>query len=191
MSMSPEIWNSLNENLRMELTNKYIHSLNIVKTFIVFDEDEQAILDIHKNIVSELEASFGKDNLLPPKKIKTWSDLKEIDKRLDPNCGNPLISIINKPYVQNIIAAKNKSAIKLAKLIDEFYGGVITEDEWVEDTMKFCVKIHHGRILAYNTQHENTLIAFHTVDERDEFLLYPENRNLVYTYFMCVNNEDD
>lgn len=65
-----------------------------------------------------------------------------------------------------------------------YYGGAITDEEWNNDTIKYCV---HGWLdaVAYeNSKYHKHFLAFHTEDQRDKFMSYSENLQLVKDYLM-------
>lgn len=190
--MSPEVWNSLDENVRENIRYNYLNSFKIVLDYLYSNKSLNEHYKKHEQIVNELKDSFGEENLINETKrvIKTWSDLKLIDKRLLPQCGNPLINIIDDQFLINQINSKITATIKITKLINDFYGGVVTFEEWLDkDKAKYTVECLGGKI---NTSTSFTLshpIAFHTREQRDEFLEHDENRQLVYDYYMMFNNE--
>lgn len=64
-----------------------------------------------------------------------------------------------------------------------FYGGEITDKEWKDSDMKKYVITRDGneiRSVANYTRHE--FLAFHTSEQRDEFL--KNNEQLVKDYLM-------
>lgn len=64
-----------------------------------------------------------------------------------------------------------------------FYGGEVTDEEWKDDDTKKYVITRNGneiRSVANYTRHE--FLAFHTSEQRDEFL--KNNEQLVKDYLM-------
>lgn len=81
-----------------------------------------------------------------------------------------------------------KALIKIHQLIKYSYGGNVTNKEWKDTTTtKFtivsCYTIKRG--FEFNI-HSTTCIhhiAFHTKEQAEEFLSYPENVQLLKDYF--------
>lgn len=64
-----------------------------------------------------------------------------------------------------------------------YYGGVITDDEWNDNSInKYVIirEVNHVRTIFYHSNYE--LLAFHTQEQRDEFL--KNNEQLVKDYLM-------
>lgn len=172
-------WNNLPIEIQRMMQDCYnSHKIAYESTLI------DNLKDIYDKNLKVLEDTFGKDNLDPQPQINTWNDLMEIDKTLDPYCGNPLICCIKNKDLQEKIKAGNEASIKLAKLIDEFYGGVITDEEWRDINIpKYCIGVQDDKILTVDTNYNSpTLLAFHTQDNRDRFITHPENVELIKKY---------
>ena len=80
-----------------------------------------------------------------------------------------------------------KSAIAMGKIsqLMPYYGGAITDEEWYnEDIPKYCIERRFDsirKIMFYGTY---TFLAFRTNEQRDRFMSYPENVQLVKDYLM-------
>lgn len=116
---------------------------------------------------------------------KTWSELIKSNTTLE--CK---INVINKQEQHVFVNASPvvKSALallKIHKLIEVGYGGNVTNEEW-ETFVPYYI--------WYNTDNERFMlnsstlakhhIAFHTKEQAEEFLKYPENVQLLKDYFM-------
>ena len=80
-----------------------------------------------------------------------------------------------------------KSALAMARISqimknDERFGGVITDEEWLNDKGKFCIESYQGNIRFFTYWNNNRFLAFHTREQRDLFL--QENEDLVKDYLM-------
>lgn len=78
-----------------------------------------------------------------------------------------------------------KSALAMAQIsqLMPYYGGVITDDEWNDNSInKYVIirEVNHVRTILYHSNYE--LLAFHTQEQRDEFL--KNNEQLVKDYLM-------
>lgn len=82
-----------------------------------------------------------------------------------------------------------KSALALLKihqLIEVGYGGNVIKDEFFDErVMKYVINLDkEGRFHIYKGINiMNTHIAFHTEEQAEEFLKYPENVQLLRDYF--------
>lgn len=174
--ISQETWDNMPEAEKEKLCQNYSED---------YDAETRVILD----------EIFGKENLQPKPKIRTWKDIVAsshniYDKELNPNCGNTLISCITNEILKDKLSLKCDATIKIAKLIELGYGGMVTEKEWKDDEiLKFGVKWNYkANDWAYhNTIITKEFIVFHTPEQREEFMSYPENRALVEQYYLITN----
>ena len=62
---------------------------------------------------------------------------------------------------------------------------MVTEEEWEScDMIKYCI-IRTDRFINYaNVTSNYHFIAFHTPEQREEFMSYESNRQLVKQFFM-------
>ena len=126
--------------------------------------------------------------------IKRWRDEEYTDiNGYFINNASAIIPIsqkYNNDVNRNIFASKKqaKSALAMAYISqimvnDKRFGGVITDEEWNNMTIKYCIMRHFShRIAVGNSQVEYYFLAFHTSKQRDLFL--KENEDLVKDYFM-------
>ena len=146
----------------------------------------------------ELEALalqlFSKEEL-NSKKVKTWDDL--IDTKIPKDSyfigGASRISKIitnltfDKRYDKSwFIDEKHaKSALAMAQIsqLIPYYGGVITDTEWNNsNVIKYVIARRNNSIISESFNIIYHLLAFHTREQRDEFL--KNNKQLVMDYFM-------
>ncbi|MCH5167887.1 MAG: hypothetical protein J1F35_08415 [Erysipelotrichales bacterium] len=133
-----------------------------------------------------LEELFDKENLQP--EPKTWEDvLKLYPARVTGVVGLEL-ELKGVPGINDKIAQKIIAATKLAKLIELGYGGMVTDEEWKDTNDKYIVALHYEKgeaILEKRTVcNYKCFIAFRTYEQRELFMAYPENRELVEQYYM-------
>lgn len=118
-----------------------------------------------------------------PKIPKTWSDIKEEEKFQ----GNAAIVVNKEELIETPIIKSTNALLKIHQLIEVGYGGNVTEEEW----NRYCYpkyfieynnesKIFKVMEFSYSRSH----IAFHTKEQAEEFLKYPENIQLLKDYFM-------
>lgn len=81
-----------------------------------------------------------------------------------------------KPIERSILAL-----LRIRQLIEVGYGGNVTNDEWEKAYIISCTADKIFTIHATNCIHT---IAFHTKEQAEEFLKYPENVQLLKDYFM-------
>lgn len=132
----------------------------------------------------ELEKVFGKENLQPEPKIKTWEDVVKEYPHFKDDIDNLKYNIL---YGWNGLSDKIIATYKIAKLIEFGYGGMMTEEEWKDGTVKFVIKCTpNEKSYLYEDEICNDIefIAFHTYKQREEFMSYPENVKLVEQYYM-------
>lgn len=115
-----------------------------------------------------------------PKVPKTWEELIRVDKAKQ--------YVANTHIIPNDRAPIEKAALAMMKiwqLIEVGYGGNITAEKWEDDgIIKYTVKVCDNRISTNDTFKFKDFVAFHTKEQRDEFLSYPENVQLVKDFYM-------
>lgn len=79
-----------------------------------------------------------------------------------------------------------KAALALAQIsqLIPYYGGEITDEEWKNDKWKYSILLERNEIVFCSSAHIRYLIAFHTEEQRDKFLSFPENVQLVKDLYM-------
>lgn len=132
----------------------------------------------------QLEIFFGKENLQPENKIKTWEDVEKI-KDSYKSMVDYLLKFSNDIKLNKKLAA----TFQIKLLIELGYGGMVTEEEWKNDTIRKesivpCdVRDGFKFVTCYYLSNKN-FIAFHNIEQAEEFMSYPENRKLVEQYYM-------
>ena len=83
------------------------------------------------------------------------------------------------------ISPIEKSALallKIYKLIEEGYGGNVTREEYLSPISKYSIIYDGKRFVINHYLYGVYHISFHTNDQAEEFLLYPENIQLLKDY---------
>lgn len=125
--------------------------------------------------------------------VDTWNDIESVKGFYISNTSG--ISHVNTDVNKNDSWDKNifidiqhaKSALAMAQIsqLMPYYGGAITKEEWNDDDLPkyviFRMKNHYETGLVYKTY---DLLAFHTKEQGDRFLSFPENVQLVKDYLM-------
>lgn len=144
--------------------------------------------------LEEYEISEQKDKeiiVLKKKKSKypKWEDLNRISGcYITDNCIIRLATNI-KPNEENknvFLTEKHaKSALAMAQIsqLIPFYGGEITDEEWkYSDNKKYVITRDGNEIRSVANHTRREFLAFHTSEQRDEFL--KNNEQLVKDYLM-------
>lgn len=181
------------------------------ETFDKFtDEEKEAVFTAYRldrtsngdryfeGSVNTFEQLFGKENLQPKNKI--WKDLAkngfsveedylcEFDNYDHDKVDGFTEAISYKGEFSDKLIYKAIATLKIAKLIELGFGGTITDEEWKSPNEKFVIKPHYqrGKVFLEKSTSLNYkhFIAFHTYDQLEEFLSYPENVELVEQFFM-------
>lgn len=121
---------------------------------------------------------------------KTWNDLERIDKIIE--CGAEIVRTFNNRWWDSTkgntpIEESALALLKIHQLIDNCYGGNITNEEWENASInKYCIstRLDDTKFFIETFYTSKKLIAFHTREQASEFLSYPENVELLKTYFM-------
>ena len=82
-----------------------------------------------------------------------------------------------------------KSALAMAQIsqLMPYYGGAITDEEWLDDKDKYVITKLKNKIVTSMYSNTFYFLAFHTEEQRNDFLKY--NEQLVKDYLMITENE--
>ena len=132
---------------------------------------------------------------LNSREVKTWDDLigTKVPKESYFIGGSSRISKIitnqtfDMKYDRNLFIDEKhaKSALAMAQIsqLIPYYGGVITDTEWNNSNVrKYVITRQNNYIVSESFKIIYHLLAFHTREQRDEFL--KNNKQLVMDYFM-------
>ena len=123
--------------------------------------------------------------------VNTWKDIRTLSGTFITSKSDfyhvpkvPVDHVVDK----NIFISEKyaKSALALAQIsqLMPYYGGEITNEEWTSEKLKCAIVVIGNEICVTNTWKTRYLIAFHTVGDRNRFLSFPENVQLVKDLFM-------
>ena len=121
--------------------------------------------------------------------INTWEDIPRVNGCYVSNC-NIVTGYEGKPCEENkdvyLTDKYAKSALALAQIsqLMPYYGGEITEEEWKTTNFKYCVGVGKKELDLYPTVHLKELVVFHTTEQRDRFISFPENIQLIKDLYM-------
>ena len=134
--------------------------------------------------------AFSEDELAETE-VKVWNDLLKLKEK---RCGcfirrdssiSISVNVVTNSDKNVFIDEKHaKSALAMAQisLLMPYYGGRITDEEWGKDSSKYIIYRNKNEIIYSNVSIIYHLLAFHTKEQRDEFL--KNNEQLVKEYFM-------
>ena len=128
--------------------------------------------------------------------VKTWNDLvgKQIpdgSKWID--ASGDMMKIYGKLGAcdKNVFIDEKhaKSALAMAQIsqLMPYYGGAITDEEWLDDKDKYVIMKLKNIIVTSMYSNTFYFLAFHTEEQRNDFLKY--NEQLVKDYLMIKENE--
>ena len=149
---------------------------------------KKKILKQISKLEDEIQILRRKAENIDPK-VEVWEDLEEID-----GCYiNDYSRVINATGATNYEEDKNifktekhaKKALAMAQIsqLMPYYGGEITYDEWNNyNIIKYIIKRFGNKIERGKYNYSYQFLAFHTEEQRDEFLL--NNLQLVIDYLM-------
>ena len=131
--------------------------------------------------------AFSEDELKTH--VKVWEDLFNAPKNYKGFCiksnsnleGRVILSDSDKCVFVDEKHAKSALAMAQISQLMPYYGGRITDEEWGNSNCKQVIK-RVGNEIKYldNTQYSYNFLAFHTIEQRDEFL--KNNEQLVKEY---------
>lgn len=155
---------------------------------------KQSSTDLGIEIAKDFETFFGSHNLQPKPKIRTWEDVAIYNPELWDFINKLGKEIANCPYIGSKLYKKMIATIHIQKLIELGYGGMVTEEEWKLSTSYIKETVLWTIVCEYRTESKELqfriaanwgvpdLLSFHTQQQATEFLLYPENVELVKQY---------
>lgn len=166
--ISQETWDNMPKEEKEEIIKAYQKDLK--------KED----MSFFEGCVETFEQLFGKENLQSKLKIRTWEDCQKMNED-----SNFFMRIADNLELPDKVYSKCIATLKIAKLIELGYGGMVTDEEWKDrNIIKYCItRVNNKWMYATRTDHFQ-FIAFHTSKQMDEFMSYPENVKLVEQYHM-------
>lgn len=124
--------------------------------------------------------------------INTWKDIKRIEGCFINNYSEirKLELPTNKDcFDQNVFISERyaKSALALAQIsqLMPYYGGEITDEEWRNVRLKKYGVLFYNSKIATNIYYDTKqIIGFHTEEQVNKFLSFPENVQLIKDLYM-------
>lgn len=141
--------------------------------------------------IDKENSTFERIKLKLIKNVKVWEDLKHIGGYyidiFSRYCCVARESMIDIEGDKNVFLTEKhaKSALAMSQIsqLIPYYGGAITDEEWNnQDMLKFVLYRKNNSIKDDVIWTRYNFIAFHTKEQRDDFLKY--NERLVRDYFM-------
>ena len=184
--ISQETWDNIPEEEKRKILADYTEFNKLSKNGI--DEEERII---NTNLKWQMEKYFGKENLQPKQQIRTWEDVKKYYK----SAGSTDDYYIHFAYgMASGVSEKCIATLKIAKLIELGYGGMLTKEEWKKSSS--CEMKDAIWSIVCNVKDEPLgteikiipvwaqlrLLSFRTKEQAEEFMSYPENVELVKQY---------
>lgn len=192
-----KIWEELSIDKKRELQRTYDYYKRAT-------EKSENATSLERGYMIALENIFGKDSLTSETFILTWEDLEKAtgctvkEEYCEDDCFaqgiilnnfNFCLDGLDRKYTDNKIVRHATAALKIQKLIDVGYGGIITEDEWRDETIdKYVINCFlDGRShyfvekLGCSSKH---VLAFRTEEQAVDFLFY--NEKLVDDFYFNV-----
>lgn len=144
------------------------------------------------NVPDDCEVKIVKKEEKKEPIVRTYQDLIDNDIKIKGYIidGHSCINSISKTYAcyldKHIAAsekiAKSMLAMAMISQLMPFYGGEITDKEWCKDTDKFTIGRSNCNLSLSSYYRIYHFLAFHTAEQRDDFLKY--NEQLVKDYLM-------
>lgn len=98
------------------------------------------------------------------------------------NDADCFASDLNKNIALSEKVAKSMLAMAMISQLMSYYGGPITDEEWKNDSIKYVIGKYTNDMYVIWHKYEYYFLAFHTAEQRNEFLKY--NKQLVKDYLM-------
>lgn len=154
----------------------------------MFEEDIKKVsIEIPEGYEIDRENSTFENIIFKKKRtINTFSDLIEIkgfhiDKssvKVWESTTNNIIIFIDEKHAKSAMAMASISQLM------PYYGGKITNEEWKGNAPKCTIERLNSTIIKSFSRFGYQFLAFHTEEQRDRFMSFEENMQLVKDYFM-------
>lgn len=156
-----------NNNNNMKITTINIPGdceIQIVKK----EEKKEPVIRTYQDLI---------DNKIPCRGcyINSFSKLEQIDEGKFDSCSDGNIVASEK-------VAKSMRAMAMISQLMPYYGGAITDEEWNSIENKYVIGRLDNKIATSYYYRSYFFLAFHTAEQRDDFLKY--NEQLVKDYLM-------
>lgn len=176
--ISQETFDKFTEEEKKKIREDYSKFTNLSENGI---DTEERIANFHLRM--KMKEYFGIENLQPEPKIRTWEDVVKQYPHFKDDIDKLEHDIL---YGWNKLSEKLIASYKITKLIELGYGGMVTNEEWKDmEVKKYCITREKGKIDSDGYWVDRYFfIAFHTREQRKEFMSYPENQELVKQYYM-------
>ena len=122
--------------------------------------------------------------------ITTWKDIPKVNGCYISNC-NIVTGYEGKPCKKNknvyLTDKYAKSALALAQIsqLMPYYGGEITNEEWNnKSTKRYGIGVSRSIIYKIVVFTARNILTFHTEEQLDRFMSFPENIQLVKDLYM-------
>nr|DAF16307.1 MAG TPA: hypothetical protein [Crassvirales sp.] len=121
--------------------------------------------------------------------VYTWDDIKHIKGvfiSLDSSL-RPLESVKDEMDKNTFHSERYaKAALALAQIsqLMPYYGGEITNKEWLNERPKYSIIMIGHEVCVTDTWKTRYPISFHTAEDRNKFLSFLENVQLVKDFYM-------
>lgn len=122
--------------------------------------------------------------------VNTWEDIKCISGIYIEYDSELIVShecqrdFKDKNIFKSEKYAKASLALAQISQLMPYYGGEVTDEEWKNNEWKYAIVVDRDIISFYSSAHIKYLIAFHTEEQRERFLSFPENVQLVKDLYM-------
>lgn len=128
----------------------------------------------------------------PIQNVKTWKDIKTINgvyinslSDISPISGEKSEDETDTNIFIDEKHAKSALAMAQISQLMPYYGGAITNEEWNDVNMKkYCIENYTGCVSESDNYCNGLFLAFRTMEQRERFMSYPENIQLVKDYLM-------
>lgn len=199
--LSQETWNKFTSEEKTALRKFYNEKLSNAKG--AEDRGFYDTAESIKGVARNMERFFGKENLQSNEdnseptevKIKTWADVEK-ESLIDETLEEQLDALSYWNGDTKAICDKCTATLKIAKLIELGYGGIITDEEY--NTYKTSSNVyfnilceHNGMLIIKRLNNDDdevltirNLLTFRSFELAKEFMSYPDNVKLVDEYYM-------
>lgn len=194
-NIQKQVWENLSDDARNEILAKYKKYVTIAND-IAFDEADEERISEAQAMVKGLEDMFG--DIIIPKRNPVWSELSAKGAEVDTDYLYGLDSdggsdeghnciVFENCYHDDKLIDKNIATFKIASIINEFYGGLVTDFEIDNDSCLWSIECDsHGLIMVKRVRSKfvDKLLLFRSEAQAKEFKSFEDNVALIYDYYM-------
>lgn len=115
-----------------------------------------------------------------------WEEIKHLNE-----IGPDVIEYCQlRRNIPDALTRKISATYEITRLIETEYGGMITDEEWADETIeKYTIKRVYDMLVYFITFEHYEFVTFRTEEQREDFM--SKHEDLLRDYFMLNKKEEN